>query len=84
VPVQESLDKSEGVTEANMMQYLGIIEQRTNEILQLYATTQALPPPPSMCSALHVVMTTVTTPRSRLAACFVNQPAAGPFHCTWC
>ena len=31
----------EGVTEANMMQYLGIIEQRTNEILQLYAATQA-------------------------------------------
>ena len=25
------------VTEANMMQYLGMIEQRTNEILQLYA-----------------------------------------------
>merc|ERR1712010_171045 len=25
------------VTEANMMQYLGIIEQRTNEILQLWA-----------------------------------------------
>jgi len=32
---------NEGVTENNMMQYLGIIEQRTNEILQLYATTQA-------------------------------------------
>ena len=29
-----------GVTESNMMQYLGIIEQRTNEILQLYATSQ--------------------------------------------
>ena len=29
------------VTEANMMQYLGMIEQRTNEILQLYAATQA-------------------------------------------
>ena len=32
---------NEGVTESNMMQYLGIIEQRTNEILQLYATTQS-------------------------------------------
>ena len=31
---------NEGVTENNMMQYLGIIEQRTNEILQLYAATQ--------------------------------------------
>ena len=26
-----------GVTDSNMMQYLGIIEQRTNEILQMYA-----------------------------------------------
>merc|ERR1712070_719692 len=32
---------NEGVTENNMMQFLGIIEQRTNEILQLYAATQA-------------------------------------------
>lgn len=31
---------SEGVTEANLMQYLGIIEQRTHEILQLYAASQ--------------------------------------------
>ena len=30
-----------GVTETNMMQYLGIIEQRTNELLQLYAYLQA-------------------------------------------
>jgi uncharacterized membrane protein YgcG len=29
------------VTDANMMQFLGIIEQRTNEILQMYATMQA-------------------------------------------
>ncbi len=26
-----------GVTESNMMQYMGIIEMRTNEILQMYA-----------------------------------------------
>lgn len=32
---------TEGVTEQNMMQYLGIIEQRTNEILQMYAASQA-------------------------------------------
>ena len=25
-----------GVTESNMMQYLGIIEQRTNELLETY------------------------------------------------
>ena len=30
-----------GITEQNMMQYLGIIEQRTNEILQMYAASQA-------------------------------------------
>ena len=31
---------NQGVTESNMMQYLGIIEQRTTEILQLYAASQ--------------------------------------------
>merc|ERR1711916_323846 len=31
---------SQGVTESNMMQYLGIIEQRTSEILQAYAFSQ--------------------------------------------
>lgn len=28
---------STGVTESNMMHYLGVIEQRTNEVLQMYA-----------------------------------------------
>eukprot|EP00899_Mesostigma_viride_P003312 jgi/Mesvir1/12982/Mv05993-RA.1 len=32
----------QGVSEGNMMQYLGIIEQRTNEILQMYAAHQAM------------------------------------------
>lgn len=31
---------NQGVTESNMMQYLGIIEQKTSEILQLYAASQ--------------------------------------------
>ena len=31
---------NEGVTDSNMMQYLGIIEQRTIEILQRYAASQ--------------------------------------------
>jgi chromosome segregation ATPase len=31
----------QGVNEGNMMQYLGVIEQRTNEILQMYAACQA-------------------------------------------
>lgn len=30
-----------GVTESNMMTYLGVIEQRTNEVLQMYAACQA-------------------------------------------
>mmetsp|Transcript_29376 Transcript_29376/g.46099 ORF Transcript_29376/g.46099 Transcript_29376/m.46099 type:complete len:561 (-) Transcript_29376:97-1779(-) len=30
----------QGVTESNMMHYLGVIEQRTNEILQMYAAVQ--------------------------------------------
>eukprot|EP01029_Cantina_marsupialis_P011830 TRINITY_DN2632_c0_g1_i2.p1 TRINITY_DN2632_c0_g1~~TRINITY_DN2632_c0_g1_i2.p1 ORF type:complete len:555 (-),score=181.17 TRINITY_DN2632_c0_g1_i2:148-1812(-) len=33
---------NQGVTETNMMQYLGIIEQRTNEILQQYANAQGV------------------------------------------
>jgi len=37
--VEEMLG-SQGVTESNMMQYLGIIEQRTIEILQTYAASQ--------------------------------------------
>jgi len=40
-PANMDMLGNEGVTESNMMQYLGIIEQRTNEILQLYAATQA-------------------------------------------
>jgi len=40
-PAAREMLGDEGVTEQNMMQYLGIIEQRTNEILQLYAATQA-------------------------------------------
>mmetsp|Transcript_32208 Transcript_32208/g.32834 ORF Transcript_32208/g.32834 Transcript_32208/m.32834 type:complete len:537 (+) Transcript_32208:85-1695(+) len=38
--VEEMLGNQE-VTESNMMQYLGIIEQRTSEILQIYAATQS-------------------------------------------
>lgn len=34
-PAVRSLLGEGGVTETNMMQYLGIVEQRTNEILQV-------------------------------------------------
>ena len=36
--VQEMLGDA-GITEVNMLQYLGILEQRTNEILQVGAAT---------------------------------------------
>jgi len=36
----EELLGNQGVTESNMMQYLGIVEQRTSEILQHYAASQ--------------------------------------------
>merc|ERR1719399_885521 len=36
----DSVGSNNTVTETNMMQYMGIIEQRTNEILQLYAALQ--------------------------------------------
>eukprot|EP00347_Sterkiella_histriomuscorum_P003200 403365209 len=36
----QELVGTHGVTESNMMQYLGIIEMRTNEILQMYAACQ--------------------------------------------
>lgn len=39
--VEEMLG-NQGVTESNMMQYLGIIEQRTSEILQAYAASQQM------------------------------------------
>ena len=33
------LHSSHGITDGNLMQYLGVIEQRTNEILQMYYAT---------------------------------------------
>lgn len=39
--VEEMLG-NQGVTESNMMQYLGIIEQRTSEILHAYASSQQM------------------------------------------
>ena len=40
-PANRELLGEEGVNTENMMQYLGIVEQRTNEILQMYAAAQA-------------------------------------------
>lgn len=38
--VVEEMLGNQGVTESNMMQFLGVIEQRTIEILQMYAASQ--------------------------------------------
>eukprot|EP00899_Mesostigma_viride_P016003 jgi/Mesvir1/24403/Mv11071-RA.1 len=38
--IRDQIVGGEGVTENNMMQYLGYIEQRTNEILAMYNATQ--------------------------------------------
>ena len=38
-PHNAELLGADGVTDGNMMQYLGVIEQRTNEILQMYAAS---------------------------------------------
>jgi chromosome segregation ATPase len=46
---------NQGVTESNMMQYLGIIEQRTTEILQAYAASQIGLPNESTLQLLSVV-----------------------------
>lgn len=39
--ITELLGGHAGVTESNLLQYLGLIEQRTNELLQLQAFLQA-------------------------------------------
>jgi len=39
--IDDMLGATSGVTESNMMQYLGIIEQRTNELLQIQAIQAA-------------------------------------------
>jgi len=62
-----------GITEQNMMQYLGIIEQRTNEILQLYATNQA---------AVHGQDAYAMGAQGALSSILGPQTAAGSTHLT--
>jgi chromosome segregation ATPase len=66
--VEEMLG-NQGVTESNMMQYLGVIEQRTTEILQAYATSQ-IGQPNENSLQLPTVVTNEST--SKLA---VNVPS---------
>eukprot|EP00960_Hanusia_phi_P064114 765698-Hanusia_phi.AAC.10 len=64
-----------GVTEGNMMQYLGIIEQRTNEILQIYAAIQMqqqVPPAPAPQPFLLVL--SLPCPTSCCNPCFSSCP----------
>ena len=52
---------NQGVTDSNIMQYLGIIEQRTNEILQMYHTAKKSGSSVSLRS--HYRRPTFATPR---------------------
>eukprot|EP00622_Pseudochattonella_farcimen_P007270 FR743215.1.p1 GENE.FR743215.1~~FR743215.1.p1 ORF type:complete len:324 (+),score=82.55 FR743215.1:110-1081(+) len=64
--VEEMLG-NQGVTESNMMQYLGIIEMRTSEILQMYAASQA-----NMAgtdSVVHSIQNGIVQPAAPPAEC---------------
>ena len=52
---------NQGVTDSNIMQYLGIIEQRTNEILQMYSAAQ------KKGSAKHVRAIAATSPTMEIS-----------------
>eukprot|EP00960_Hanusia_phi_P077045 768641-Hanusia_phi.AAC.4 len=74
---------NQGVTESNMMQYLGIIEQRTNEILQMYTAAQMrqsghdeTSPDIQVCG-LHppcALLLTISCPQTKLAAILGQGP----------
>uniref|UniRef100_A0A7S0RLG2 ODAD1 central coiled coil region domain-containing protein n=1 Tax=Chlamydomonas leiostraca TaxID=1034604 RepID=A0A7S0RLG2_9CHLO len=67
--VRELLGDEGGVSEANVLAHLGIIEQRTNELLQSYALRRAadpsgpLPPPAVIAEALVAQPLTSASPR---------------------
>lgn len=61
IPSNIELVGTEGVTEANMGQYLGIIEQRANEVLQLYAATHDAGRDSGGKDAANTALTTITT-----------------------
>lgn len=63
-----------------MMQYLGIIEQRTNEILQLYASTQAQ----AREGALDAQGNPLPTVTSILGQGKFAQPSASVQYSVWC
>jgi len=77
----EDILGEEGVTEANMMQYLGMIEQRVNEILQTFLSAQAPGgPDPSVGAATLQSIITGSTKKdagSSKAPISIVPPSAG-------
>jgi hypothetical protein len=61
IPSNIELVGTEGVTEANMGQCLGIIEQRANEVLQLYAATHDAGRDSSGADAASTAPTSIAT-----------------------
>lgn len=53
--IMELLGGHAGVTESTMLQYLGLIEQRTNELLQLQVFLQVKVSPNISKSALDII-----------------------------
>lgn len=53
--ITELLGGHAGVTESTMLQYLGLIEQRTNELLQLQVFLQVKVSPNISKSALDII-----------------------------
>ena len=52
--ITDMLGGHAGVTETTVLQYLGIVEQRTNELLQLQAFLQAKVCCECVCVCVHV------------------------------
>ena len=55
-PSNRELLGDQGVTEANILSYLGVIEQRSNEILQMYAAATS-----PDCACIRPMLYTVSS-----------------------
>ena len=78
-PANRELLGEEGVNTENMMQYLGIVEQRTNEILQMYAAAQATAKGEASTSPATVIACThsISPPRSSVTLWRSLPPPVG-------
>lgn len=79
-PAVRSLLGEGGVSEGNMMQYLGILEQRTNEILQVLPPPTNPPAKPLRPPCCPLQMLT-HHPLRPLAVLQILQPCPPPFYC---